>query len=87
MPVPLIIPIVASTIAGISLPFFFPSKPEQEKAEIKEKVLSEIKINGFKNNNGTFTLEKKNTVSPKVENFTNVIILIAILFVVMLVMK
>jgi|APSaa5957512535_1039671.scaffolds.fasta_scaffold02589_18 hypothetical protein len=87
MPLPLAIPIIGSTIAGIALPFFFPSKPEQEKTEIKDKVLSEIKINGFTNNNGTFTLERKNTVSPKVDHFQNVAILIAILFIVMVVTR
>lgn len=87
MPLPLAIPLVATAIAGIVIPFFFPTKPEQEKAEIKDKVLSEIKINGFTNNNGTFTLNKKIETPQKVKDFSNILIILALLFVVMLVIK
>ncbi len=87
MPLPLAIPLIGSAIASIAIPFFFPTKAEQEREEIKDKVLSEIKINGFTNTNGTFTLNKKIETPQKVKDFSNILIIFAMLFVVMLVLK
>ena len=87
MPFPLAIPIIGSAIAGIAIPFFFPTKAEQEREEIKADVLSEIKINGFTNTNGTFTLDKKIEEPKQITNFQNVLIILALLFVVLLVIR